>query len=209
MAERYGQTQRARPHGPLIWLHGASVGEIIAAMALIERVHRRGVGILVTSGTVTSAELAAQRLPADAIHQFMPLDVPRFVAAFSIIGGRTWRCSWSPISGRISFWRPSSTAIPLILLNGRLSERSFRHWRRVPRTIAALLQKFELCLAQSQDDGRRYAAIGAAVNITGNLKIDMPPPPADAGRPARAQDADRQPCRCLRRLRPILARRGA
>jgi 3-deoxy-D-manno-octulosonic-acid transferase len=180
MGERYADTQLARPEGPLVWLHGASVGEIVSAMALIERLHHRGLGVLVTSGTVTSAELAAKRLPPGVIHQFVPLDAPRFVARFL----QHWRPDLA-LFMESDLWpnlilATAARHIPLVLLNGRLSEHSYHRWRRVPRTIAALLQKFELCLAQSQDDGRRYAAIGAAVNITGNLKIDMPPPPADA-----------------------------
>jgi 3-deoxy-D-manno-octulosonic-acid transferase len=61
----------------------------------------------------------------------------------------------------------------------------------VPRTIAALLQRFDLCLAQSQDDGRRYSDLGASVLITGNLKIDVPPPPADAASLSKLQGATR------------------
>src|SRR5262245_56656869 len=77
LAERRAETTVARPESPLIWVHGASVGELYAALGLIERLHARGFRILVTSGTVTSAELADQRLPKAVIHQFVPLDAPR------------------------------------------------------------------------------------------------------------------------------------
>ena len=179
LPERWGETTVARPSGPLIWVHGASVGEITAAMQLIERLHARGFRILVTSGTVTSAELAAQRMPPGVIHQFIPLDVPRYVARFL----DHWRPDLA-LFMESDLWpnmivAADARGIPLFLVNGRLSERSFRNWRRVPRSIAALLRCFRLCLAQSQDDARRYSALGAAVNITGNLKIDVPPPPVD------------------------------
>jgi 3-deoxy-D-manno-octulosonic-acid transferase len=182
MPERWAETSVTRPAGPLVWIHGASVGEIIAAVGLSERLSAQGLRILVTSGTVTSAELAAQRMPPGVIHQFIPLDAPRYVRRF------------------LDHWRPdlalfmesdlwpnmilsvAARNIPLILVNGRLSERSLRRWRRMPRTIAALLQRFDLCLVQSLEDARRYSELGAAVNITGNLKIDVPPPPVD--RPA-------------------------
>jgi 3-deoxy-D-manno-octulosonic-acid transferase len=70
--------------------------------------------------------------------------------------------------------------IPMIVINGRLSERSFSRWRRVPGVIAALLNRFDLCLTQSAADAERYAKLGAPrVSATGNLKLDLPAPPAD------------------------------
>lgn len=179
LAERWAETTVSRPASPLIWVHGASVGEIIAAVGLIERLNVQGFRILVTSGTVTSAELAAQRMPPAMIHQFVPLDAPRFVGRFL----NHWRPDLA-LFMESDLWpnmilAADARRIPMILVNGRLSEQSFRRWQRVPRTIAALLQRFQLCLAQSQDDARRYATLGAAVNITGNLKIDVAPPPAD------------------------------
>jgi 3-deoxy-D-manno-octulosonic-acid transferase len=82
LAERRGQAGIARPQGALVWLHGASVGELASVLPLIERIRSRGVNMLVTSGTVTSGGLAEQRLPPDVIHQFVPIDVPRFVRRF-------------------------------------------------------------------------------------------------------------------------------
>ncbi|MET0720310.1 MAG: glycosyltransferase N-terminal domain-containing protein, partial [Tardiphaga sp.] len=80
--ERRGFTAAARPLGPLVWIHGASVGEVLAAAALIERLRAQDIRILLTSGTVTSAEIVAKRFPADIIHQYIPYDSPRFVARF-------------------------------------------------------------------------------------------------------------------------------
>ena len=80
--------------------------------------------------------------------------------------------------------------IPLILVNGRVSERSYRRWRLAPRMIGALLGRFDLCLAQSAEDAARYASLGAPRYVTtGNLKLDVPAPPADPEKLARAQDA--------------------
>jgi 3-deoxy-D-manno-octulosonic-acid transferase len=76
----------------------------------------------------------------------------------------------------------------MILINGRLSERSFSRWQFVPRSIAALLSRFDLCLAQSAADAERYAKLGAPrVSTTGNLKLDAPPPPVDEAMLQRAK----------------------
>src|ERR1700735_5775743 len=80
VGERRGMSEDARPHGPLIWIHGASVGEVLAAAALIEKLRALNIRILLTSGTVTSAAIVAQRFPADVIHQYVPYDSPPHVA---------------------------------------------------------------------------------------------------------------------------------
>lgn len=180
LTERYGQASLPRPVGPLVWLHGASVGEMLAVIPLIERIRAKGFAVLVTSGTVTSAALAAQRLPAGAVHQFIPLDSPRYVQRF------------------LDHWRPdlalfvesdlwpnlilacADRAIPMILVNGRVSERSFSRWQLQPGVIAALLQRFDLCLAQSSADAQRFGRLGAPrIRSIGNLKLDVPAPPVD------------------------------
>ncbi len=179
--ERYGESRLARPAGPLVWVHGASVGELLAVIPLIERIHEKGFAVLCTSGTVTSANLAEQRLPQGAIHQFVVLDTPRFVERFL----DHWRPDLA-IFVESDLWpnlivTSAQRGIPLILVNGRVSERSFNRWRRVPGTIAALLRCFDLCLAQSATHAERYRALGAPhVTATGNLKLDVPEPPADA-----------------------------
>src|ERR1043166_7202534 len=84
-------------------------------------------------------------------------------------------------------------SVPLILVNGRLSERSFTRWRYLPHTISALLGRFDLCLAQSEPDAERYSELGAPrVSVTGNLKLDVPAPPVDAGKLAAVRAAARE-----------------
>ena len=134
--ERRGEAAVPRPSGPLIWAHGASVGEMLAVMPLVESLRARGFNVLVTSGTVTSARLAEARLPAGAIHQFVPLDAPRFVARFL----DHWRPNLA-LFAESDLWPNlivacADRAVPLILINGRLSQRSYGRWRRLPRTIA-------------------------------------------------------------------------
>lgn len=189
LPERRGETTVARPQGRLIWFHGASVGEINAVFPLIERVRSQGLNVLVTSGTVTSAGVAEKRLPPDVIHQFAPVDLPQFAARFLD--------HWKPdlaLFVESDLWPSMIMAaaernVPLILVNGRLSERSFTRWRLAPRTIGALLRRFDLCLAQSTDDGARYAGLGAPrISTTGNLKLDVPAPAADEQKLAALQD---------------------
>jgi len=180
VTERRGIAGKPRPGGPLVWIHGASVGEVLAAAALIERLRTRGFHVLVTSGTVTSAAIVAKRFPADVVHQYMPYDAPKFVARFL----DHWQPSLA-LFVESDLWPNmilacSARRLPMVLINGRMSPRSFPRWQRAAQTIAALLGRFDICLAQSQVDAERFAALGAeSVAVTGNLKWDVEAPPAD------------------------------
>jgi 3-deoxy-D-manno-octulosonic-acid transferase len=183
VSERRGMSGDVRPHGPLVWIHGASVGEVLAAAALIEKLRALNIRILLTSGTVTSAAIVAKRFPADIIHQYVPYDSPRYVARFL----DHWRPSLA-LFIESDLWpnlilASAARRLPMVLINGRMSHRSFPRWRRVTGTISALLGRFDVCLAQSQTDAERFAALGSRnVIITGNLKLDVPAPPADAAK---------------------------
>jgi 3-deoxy-D-manno-octulosonic-acid transferase len=180
LQERRGESTRARPKGPLVWLHAASVGELLAVVPLIERIRGQRFAVLITTGTVTSATLAERRLPADVIHQFVPIDAPSFVNRFLDY----WRPDLA-LFVESDLWpnlimRCADLRIPLVLVNGRVSQRSYDRWRRLPNTIAALLRRFDLCLAQTPRDAERYSDLGSPrLFTTGNLKLDVPPPPAD------------------------------
>src|SRR4051794_6569023 len=183
IGERRGVSQEVRPHGPLIWIHGASVGEVLAAAALIEKLRALNIRILLTSGSVTSAAIVARRFPADIIHQYVPYDSPRYVARFLD--------HWQPSLALFiesDLWpnlilSSAARRLPMVLINGRMSHRSFPRWRRVAGTISALLGRFDVCLAQSPVDAERFAALGSRnVITTGNLKLDVPAPPADTAR---------------------------
>jgi 3-deoxy-D-manno-octulosonic-acid transferase len=180
IGERRGLSHDVRPHGPLVWIHGASVGEVLAGAALIERLRALNIRILLTSGTVTSATIVAKRFPADIIHQYVPYDSPRYVARFL----DHWRPSLA-LFIESDLWpnlilSSAARRLPMVLINGRMSQRSFPRWRRVVGTISALLDKFDICLAQSSTDAERFSALGCPnVVTTGNLKLDVPAPPAD------------------------------
>jgi 3-deoxy-D-manno-octulosonic-acid transferase len=183
IGERRGISHDVRPHGPLVWIHGASVGEVLAAAALIEKLRALNIRILLTSGTVTSAAIVAKRFPADIIHQYVPYDSPRYVARFL----DHWRPSLA-LFIESDLWpnlilSSAARRLPMVLINGRMSHRSFPRWRRVAGTIAALLGRFDVCLAQSHVDAERFTALGSRnVITTGNLKLDVPAPPADSAK---------------------------
>jgi 3-deoxy-D-manno-octulosonic-acid transferase len=192
VGERRGVSEDVRPNGPLVWIHGASVGEVLAAAALIERLRMLNMRILLTSGTVTSAAIVAKRFPADIIHQYVPYDSPRYVARFL----DHWRPSLA-LFIESDLWpnlilSSAARRLPMVLINGRMSHRSFPRWRRFNGTISALLGRFDVCLAQSQIDAERFAALGGRnVITTGNLKLDVPAPPADAAKLERLMSVTR------------------
>jgi len=198
IGERRGITSDTRPPGPMVWIHGASVGEVLAAAALIERLRALNIRILLTSGTVTSAAIVAKRFPPDIIHQYVPYDSPRYVARFL--------AHWKPSLALFiesDLWpnlilQSAARRLPMVLINGRMSHRSFPRWRRVHGTISTILEKFDICLAQSATDAERFATLGCRnVVITGNLKLDVPAPPADSFRLERLLS--------MTRGRPVIA----
>lgn len=182
LAERQGKASITRPSGPVIWCHAASVGESLSVLPLIDRLVARdpALTVLVTTGTVTSARLLADRLPDRACHQFAPVDRPDWVERFFD--------HWRPDAAlwvESEFWPNLLTSlrrrrIPAALINARLSERSFRRWHLARSTIAHLLASFDVILAQTLDEAERLTRLGAqGARATGNLKYAGPPLPAD------------------------------
>ncbi len=198
LAERRGIDATPRPPGRLIWLHAASVGETVSILPVLPVLAEHAPTILLTTGTVTSAKLLAQRLePALAgrvLHRFAPLDVPRWAARF------------------LDHWRPDAAGfveselwpnllaacrvrrIPTMLINARLSERSLGRWQRVPGLARQVLGGFAQVQPRSATDAERLRALGCCrVGEPGDLKFAAPPLPADETE--------------LRRLREMLAGR--
>jgi 3-deoxy-D-manno-octulosonic-acid transferase len=181
ISERTGVPSRARPEGTLVWIHGASVGESLAVLplvtALLEKPNRH---VLVTTGTVTSAKLMAERLPARAIHQYVPIDSGDSVRRFL----EHWRPDLA-LFVESELWpnlilETRQRGVPLALVNARLSARSFRGWRYAPRLARRILWSFDACLAQDAGIAGRLTSLGAReVRISGSLKADAPPLPVD------------------------------
>lgn len=190
--ERFGRANAARPEGGLVWVHAASVGETNAVLPLIHRLgqDRPDLSFLLTTGTVTSAGLAAQRLPARALHQYVPLDAPEYVRAFLD--------HWQPnlaIFTESEIWpnliiETTKRNIAMAMVNGRMSQRSYKRWRRNGGFSRPLFSSFDLVMAQNERLAERFGDLGAGhVIAAGNLKIDSPPPPADALELERLQAA--------------------
>jgi 3-deoxy-D-manno-octulosonic-acid transferase len=180
--ERYGHASAPRPQGPLIWFHAASVGETTAVIPLIREVSRRGIAIVLTTGTKTSAHVAAERLGSDVIHQYVPLDFKPAVSRFLDY--------WEPdlaIIAESEIWPMTMMElgqrhIPQVLVNGRLSDRTFGRWKKRPWLADALFENLALVIAQSELDADRFRVLGALpVMVSGNLKVDTDAPPYDKG----------------------------
>lgn len=187
VGERLGLAGRSRPPGPLVWLHGVSVGETLSLLPLVARLRadRPDLTLLVTSGTVTSAQLLAERLPAGVIHQFIPVDGPRAVAAFLD--------HWRPALGVLvesELWPNLILAardrdIPMALVSARVTEATHRGWRRLPGAAHTLLGGLALVLPQDAESADRLADLGARIDGEANLKLAGEPLPY--GRAAFAQ----------------------
>lgn len=194
LGERLGHAARPRPAGPLVWLHGASVGEGLSMLPLIAalRAARPGIAILVTTGTVTSAGRMAALLPDGALHQFAPVDTAASVGRFL----DHWRPDLA-VWVESEFWprlmvETARRSTPMILVNARLSEASARAWARAPGMARTLLDLFRTVLSQDAETERRLVSLGAdpaRVRVAGNLKVAIPPPGADAAELARLRAA--------------------
>ena len=191
-AERFGVADLPRPDGPLVWVHGASVGESLSVQPLIRALLAADptARVLMTTGTVTSAKLMAERLPDRAFHQFVPLDRAVFA--------RRFLDHWRP---DLVIWMESEIwpnlldevrrrGTPAALVNARMSERSFRNWSRFPRFARRLVSTFSVVLPSDTQAAAHFSALGAdSVGPPGNLKFSVDPPPVDAGALAALRDA--------------------
>jgi 3-deoxy-D-manno-octulosonic-acid transferase len=194
--ERYGYPSAERPSGPIVWFHAASVGESAAILPLIGHVDSLGINTIMTTGTVTSAEIARNRLPRRTFHQYVPLDLGKAVTRFLD--------HWKPdlaIFAESEVWPTiilelGARRIPQVLVNARMSDKSFARWSQAPALAGALFDNISHVVAQSENDADRFRELGAhPVTVSGNLKVDTPGLPVDerdlgrlkvqvAGRPA-------------------------
>jgi 3-deoxy-D-manno-octulosonic-acid transferase len=182
LAERLGFGRyREAVEGDVVWIHAVSLGEVVAAVPLVRRLHGLypGYRIIVTTVTETGREAVEQRLPAMAIHRYAPLDFPWVVArvvarlnpaVFLFVETELW----PNLLGTLA-----KHGVPGILVNGRLSSTSFGRYRYVRPLMSRMLKGLSYCLMQSQRDAERVVALGAPADrviSTGNIKFDQPMP---------------------------------
>jgi len=180
--EKLAKIKVSRPKGKVIWLHCASVGEANSSLPLIEKLLNRDkkLHILMTTGTLTSANLMAKKLPKRSIHSFAPLDAPQIVNRF------------------LNHWQPNSIIwleseiwpnilleikkrnIPCASLNAIISDKSYAKWQKHPKMINKILSAFSVVVAQTDKKGKMLSNLGAKnVKCLGNLKATLPAPAVD------------------------------
>ena len=178
--ERYGYPSVERPAGPLVWFHAASVGETMAVMPLIEKIDAQRIHTVLTTGTVTSAEVVRGRLPPNTFHQYVPLDLEKAVSRFLEY--------WEPdlaIFTESEIWPATimemgARRIPQVLVNARMSDRSFARWSSAHSLAESLFENISHVIAQSETDAERFRHLGARpVTVCGNLKVDTDILPCD------------------------------
>jgi 3-deoxy-D-manno-octulosonic-acid transferase len=194
IAERRGRDLSFRPPGKVIWLHAASVGEATSIFPVIDILRRQpGLRVLVTTGTRTSARMVERHIRAtDSVriveHRFVPLDVPLWVARFID--------HWKPAALGVvesELWpnllrAAKQRGVRMLLINARMSDRSFRRWHRLRGVAKLVLGNFDEIQAQSDEDAARLRRLGGAhVSSPGNLKFAAPLLPVDAGELARVR----------------------
>lgn len=187
LGERFGKTDRTRPLGQLIWIHGASIGETQMVRPLIDALlNTPNRHVLITSGTMTSARLLAEQLPARAIHHYVPLDTPHAAARFI--------AHWQPdlavfVESEIwpnLIWTAERAGIPLALINARMSAASLRRWSKRAQLSRSVFGAFKTILAADERTaaGLSKLVLGTVANH-GSLKYDAPALRFDAGEAAR------------------------
>lgn len=180
--ERFATRLPPRRPGPLVWLHGASVGESRVLLELGRRLiaARPGLMLVFTSQTLTSARLMGKEVPENAIHAMAPLDTP--------MAARRFIQHWKPdlcIFAEGEIWpnlilEAGKAGARRALVNARMTDGSADGWARFTGLFRTLIGSFDVILAADTDTGARLERLlGRAVRVPGNLKSAQSPPDAN------------------------------
>ena len=174
--EKFGFFTKKRVSGKLIWFHGASVGEIQSIIPLVERLEkdRKINQILITSNTLSSSIIINKLNLRKTIHQFFPIDCNFISSKF------------------LDYWKPSKVLfvdseiwpntinnlfkknIPIILLNGRITKKTFNRWMKFSNFSKFVFSKFNFCLSANKESKKFLKKLGANnVKFFGNLKFSQ------------------------------------
>lgn len=165
-----------------VWVHAVSLGEVVAATPLIDALLQRGLRVMVTTMTPTGSQQVLNRFGTRVSHQYVPYDLPWLVRRFfKTMNPRLGIIMETELWPNLIF-QAKRLKIPLVLVNARLSDKAFRQYEKARFIFEPILNQFTRILAQSQEDARRFVALGALssrVHAVGNLKFDMPPVEVD------------------------------
>ena len=174
--EKLGFFQKKKTKGKLIWFHGASVGEILSVIPLIEKIEKdkRIKQILITSNTLSSSKILSKLNLKKTIHQFLPIDTNYHTQKF------------------LTYWKPSiaifidseiwpnmitnikKESISLILINARITDKSFKRWKFISLSARDIFQKFDVCLSSNLKSKNHLKSLGAKnIKYIGNLKFSQ------------------------------------
>ena len=172
--EKYSMPSKKRRAGKLVWFHGSSVGETLSAVPLIEKLEKdKNIdNILLTSNTLSSSKVFENLKFKKTIHQFFPVDSEMVINKF------------------LNYWKPSlaifieseiwpnmilnikKKKINLILLNARITKKTFNNWKRIKNFSSYLLSKFNICLSQNNETVNYLKKLGATnIKKIGNIKF--------------------------------------
>ena len=172
--ERYGINSKKRAKGKLIWFHCSSVGELLSIVPLVEKLqaNKKINQILITTTTLSSSRIFEKLKLKKTIHQFFPIDNKYIINNF------------------IKYWKPSifflceseiwpnlieniyKNKIKLILINGRMTKKTFKRWKKIKNFSFEIFNKFDLCFSQNRETHQRLKLLGARkIFYFGNLKF--------------------------------------
>ena len=174
--EKFSFFSKKKNFGKLVWFHGASVGELQSIMPLVEKLdkNKKIKQILITSNTLSSSKIVKNFGFKKVIHQFFPIDINFFSKRF------------------LDYWQPSivffidseiwpnmvlnlyTKNVPITLLNGRITNKTYNRWQKIPSTSKKIFGKFNLCLSSSQRTENYLKKLGVKnVKFFGNLKFSQ------------------------------------
>ena len=179
--ERFAYISFAGDDRPVIWIHAVSVGEVQAASPLVSSLLASypRYQVLITTVTPTGADMVRRKFAESVLHYYLPYDLPHVVNRFIDIVQPAMLIVMETELWPNLYWRCHQQAIPIILVNARMSVRSFAGYKKLPMLIRQTLSKINMIATQSDTDGDRLISLGAdpgKVIVTGNLKFDVNAP---------------------------------